>query len=160
MAKWLNKTRLAQALDLSRPTLTGYLARKGAPRANKARKFELEACRKWAEKCAAESQGNRAAVVAGSELSKLREKRLRLEVEEAERRAKVSAGRLIDVDEIAPAIARMMAGLTADFQTKFRDELPSRYKGRTAPECQQLNEDAFEWILGRLKSNAERATAR
>lgn len=160
MAKWLNKTKLAAALDLSRPTLTGYLARKGAPRANRARKFNLERCRKWAEKCAAESEGPRKAIVAGSELAKLRERRLALEVEDAERRAKVASGQLVHVDEVAPAIARMMTGLTTDLLSKFRDELPSRYKGRSAPECQEMNEDGIEWVLGRLKALAERTARR
>lgn len=159
MAKWLNKTNLAKALDLSRPTLTGYLARKGAPRPNKARKYELEVCRKWAEKCASESAGPRTAVVAGSELSKLRERRLALEVEEAERRAKVAAGQLVHVDEIGPAISGMMAGLTADLISKFRDELPSKYKGRSVAECQEMNEAGIEWVLTRLRAAGRRVSA-
>lgn len=158
--KWLNKTRLAAALDLSRPTLTGYLARTGAPKANKARKYDLEACRAWAETCAANSANGHKAIVEGTAASKLRERRLELEVQEAERRAKVAAGKLVHVDEISPALSRMMAGLSADLLEKFRDELPSRYKGRSAAEAQELNEAGVSWVLERLKAAMEAAVRR
>lgn len=157
MAKRLNKTHLARALDVDRKTITGYLARKGAPKPDKRGLFEVEECRVWAAKCAAMAEhGN--TQVRGTRVHELKERKLALEVEEEERKAAIRAGQLVNVAEIEPALLAMFSQLKEDLVQKFEQELPSRYRGRSLAECQQMNAEGVDWVLRRLKDGAQKIT--
>lgn len=143
--KKVTKSDLVRELKLSRTTVQKYLTQDGAPQPDPRTGYDVEKVRAH---IAEQGSGS----VEGSEVAQLRAQKQRLEIEEMEDARLLRRGELVKKSQIAPAVAAYNAGLTADLRQKFEIELPAKYKGRGMVECQQMNAEAVDWILARLKS--------
>jgi hypothetical protein len=143
-AKKVTKSDLVRVLKLSRTTVQKYLLQDGAPKPDPKTGYDVAAVRNY---IAEHGSGN----VEGSEVNQLRAQKQRLEIEEMEDARLLRRGELVKKSQIAPAVAAYNAGLTADLRQKFEIELPGKYKGRGMVECQQMNAEAIDWVLKRLK---------
>lgn len=149
----LGKFKLAAALGVSRTTLDGYLAKPGAPSADRKRTYDVAEARAFLV-----AEGKRG--VAGSEQSDLRSRKLRLEVEEIERKLAIERGDLIRASDLAPTIGAFNAQLMADL-AQMEIELPPRCHGKDRIQIAALvaewrdrilrNLKAGQWALGRGK---------
>ena len=140
----VSKSELARTLNLARATVLKYLAMPGAPRPGKHRRYDRHEVAKWIA-------ANGSANVEGSEMRGLRALKLRLETEALEHEMKAKRGETITKAEIAPAIAAFNTELTVNLRQKFEIELPQKYRGKKQVECQQINAEAVDFILKRLK---------
>ena len=91
----------------------------------------------------------------GGDRSKLRDRLLELEVQEAEHDFAVKRGRYIDKARIDPVLAEIFRTLTDDLQQKFERELPMKCAGKTPVEIQAMNAAAIDWALTRLRAGGE-----
>lgn len=140
----LGKFKLAAELGVSRTTLDGYLARAGAPRPDKKKKFDVAEARAF---LVAEGKGG----VAGSEAGELRARKLRLEVEELERAYALEKGDLVRASDLAPTIAAFNTQLMADL-AQMEIELPPRCHGKDRIQIAALVAEWRDRILRNLKA--------
>lgn len=151
----LLKMDLARELGISRVTLDGYLNRKTPPppKPDDKRRYSVDEVAKYIA-------DNSTKAVSSEEMRKLRERMLSIQVEREHLELETLRGRYIPKGEIEPAIAAFVGQLTEDLRLKFEMELPAKYSGRTVIERQKLNADGIDWVLRRLKSGAEKVTAK
>ena len=153
MAARLNKIQLAEKAGVARRSLAGYFRSEGAPRPDARGRYDEAEGLAWITKCAASAESGNA-TPKGSTIERLKERRLQLEIEEKEREALVRAGALVKASEIVPTLEAMFGGLVKNLQGKFEQELPSRYRGRSQAECEQMNAKAVDFVMEQLKQDA------
>lgn len=137
---WVSKVALAAALGVTRSTIYAYLAKAEAPKPDANLRYDLAEVRAFVE-----AAGSK--MIEGSVIQKMREEKMRLELEALRREAAVDSGELISAKQIEPTLKSMFAALTAQLRQEFEQVLPSKYKGKTLGECQQLNADAVDRVL-------------
>lgn len=149
----LKKKPLAKALGLSRTTLLKYLKEPGAPKPNEAKEYDVEETKSFCRSRAAKSKAGNT-VVKLSAMEALRMEKLKDEIEYARYKTLKERGEYIHRDEITSTFEPIVAGIRADLQKFFEDELPPQYKGRTRAECQQLNAAAVDKIIENIRNGA------
>lgn len=146
--KWLNKTHLSRLLKVSRGTLDKYLAMPGAPKPNKRSEYKPSLVSVFV-------QGN--APRAGGESDDLRDLKKRVllaNAQKAEIEVKQATEELIPVAKIRPVVEAYLSELTTNLQAKFEMELPPKYRGKNQIECAQMNAEAVDFVLKRMKAGA------
>ena len=147
----LNKKMLAEELGISRPTLDEYLNRATAPQPDAMGTFSVEETAAYISR-----HGVRA--ISSEEMKRIRMTLLRIQAKEAELDLAVKQGELVAIRELEPDFALMCNQLVADLRAKFEFELPARYVGKNAVECEQMNADGIDYVLTRLKAEMARHT--
>lgn len=146
----LNKAGLVKELRISSATLLKYLLRPGSPPADTENKYDLDAVKLFAGDEAAKAKRGGTAVKMGA-FDKLRQEKIRQEIEHSRFLFEKARGEYIHRSEIAGTIWAVRAEEAAMYRQKFEFELPFKYKGRTAVECQQMNADALDEIAKRVR---------
>lgn len=148
----LHKFALAKKLGISRPTLDKYLALDKAPQPDANETYDVaEVARHIAE--------HATKIAEPDEIKKLRARKLLAECKRIEHEYEVSASNYIHHDEIRKTLEPLMAELAALLTSKFENQLPSQYRGRSLAECQQLNAAAIDFIIQRFKTGTDRLVA-
>lgn len=151
MGKRLAKFHLARALEIHRDTLAAWLKQPGAPKPDKARRYDLASVRAFAALRAVEAKSGNT-TVGGTEMGELRKERLRIQTQQAAFEFAQAKGDMMPKAEIAGTLTRLIVEIDGMLRQKFEFELPSKYKGRSQIECQQLNAQALDDIVRRFKT--------
>lgn len=146
----LNKSELVRDLRISRATLLKYLLRPGSPPPDAEHKYDLDAVKHFAGEESAKAKRGGATVKEGK-FDKLRQEKIRMEIEHSRFLFEKARGEYIHRSEIAGTIWAVRAEEAAMYRQAFEFELPFKYKGRTAIECQQMNIEALDAIAKRVR---------
>jgi hypothetical protein len=147
----LSRSQMALRAHMDRGTLAKYLAMEGAPKPDERELFSYTEVMAWIQR-------NAPTLASSEELRKLKESILRMEADDKAIDLAVKRGRLVDKMKIVPAVAAFNTQLTDDLRTKFEMELPPKYEGKSRIERQQMNADAIDWVLRRLKAGQHSLT--
>lgn len=148
----LRKIDLCRKFGIVKTTLDRYLNLPDAPKPDKAKTYDVIAVTEFIGANSTRA-GEKDAIKA------LRAKKLGLECERIALELNVERGNFVSRSEIVPAIARLWGELHALCRQKFEFELPSRYVGKNAIECAQINIEALEHIDKRFKAGSELKTS-
>lgn len=149
----LKKLPLARVLGISRTTLTKYLDRPGAPRPDSSGAYDVEKARVYCIRRAARAvAGN--TTVKESPADKLRTHRLQILTQREEFRFKKEMGEFIEKKRVIPTLDVILANWVKRMRDDFELELPWKYKGKTAIECQQMNIAAIDRIIAGFKEDS------
>lgn len=143
----LRKIDLSRQLGINRVTLDKYLNRDDAPKPDSHFRFVVEEVVAYVAR-----QRTEDSKVKGKAHWEAEKARLQCEqmVEEMARKR----GEFIDRKELERAIPPLVAEIAELMRARFVRELPSRYKGRDAVECAQMNEAACDAIAERFRAGA------
>lgn len=144
----LARTEIALRAGIDRETVTKYLRMPGAPAADHGGRYSYRDALAWIEKKAPRAMGG------GENLGKLREQGLKLKNELASLDLAIRRSEFVEKRRIQPAVLAFCKQLTDDLRAKFEYELPGKYDGRSVAEKRQLNAEAIDWVLTRLKAGA------
>lgn len=159
----LRKITLAEKLDISRPTLDKYLEIEGAPQMDADKTYSVEEVAKWVEQHAGamgaplKRDGNQSRDGKPT-LNELKAEKLTLECTKLRHAIEVERGDYISKKEAAATIIPLMQELDALIKQKYELELPSRYVGKDAVECAELNARARDQINLRFRQGAKAFT--
>lgn len=145
----LIKKHLAKALGVSRPTLDAVFRLPGAPRPNQAGTYSVAQVKEWLATNAPRAGGG-----SGSELATVRQRKLTLETDRMAWEFAKARGEFIQKGEVAKTIIPLWAELHQSLRQKFEFELPSKYKGKSQVECQQLNIAALDEVDRRFREGS------
>ena len=88
-------------------------------------------------------------------MEKLRLRRLAAEVEGAELELARSRKEVVDVRAVViPALMETISQFQDGLRSKFEQELPPRYTGKTWVECQLMNQQAIDELVHKFKVGA------
>lgn len=134
--------------------MVDYLAKEGAPKPDRRGLYEPLRAAYFIGVCHGRA-------TEPDRLIAMRERKIELELEALERAAAVERRELIPKKVIQPSIAAVMTSLTADLVEVFERELPTKYQGRSAMDCAELNAKGVVRVLTQFKEGtaviAERA---
>lgn len=151
--KRLTRSQIALRSGINRETVSQYLARDGAPKPDGDMRYDYDSALAFI-KANAPKVGQQS-----PEMAQMREALLRIQLEKEQIELAVQRGRYVDKTKIVPAIAGFNTQLTDDLRMKFESELPPKYEGKNRVERQQMNADAIDWVLRRLKAGQRPLTS-
>jgi hypothetical protein len=125
------KEKLAERLQISRPTLRKYLTRDGAPRPD-ARGWEVEAVADYISKVA---EAESTAIKASDDLRSLRARELRLRCERLAFLLGVERRKYVLTDDVRAAIMRIGKAVDTILEQKLVSEYPSAVAGLDVPQA-------------------------
>jgi hypothetical protein len=146
------KLQLAMMLNISRPTLDEYLKMPGAPIADGARMFDVEAVAKFVA-------ANAKTAAADPSTKNWRAEKTRIEAENLAFDLQVKRGDYFLKSDAVPVLAALVAEVQQNLREKFELELPPRYVGKTMIECQMMNQEAIDLIVRRIKAGGKPLTS-
>lgn len=150
MALRLKKVALSKALGIARNTLTKYLNSPGAPLPDAEGTFDVEGARLFCARKSDEAEAGNTSV-SETEISRLRSQKIRMEIEHSRFLFEKQRGEYIHRSEIAATVWALQAESDAMYRQAFEHELPFKYKGKSAVECQQMNIQSLDGIAKRIK---------
>lgn len=154
----LRKITLAEKLGVSRPTLDKYLEMDGAPGPDAEKTYDVEEVLKWVGAHAEQSGADITDKEKVPTLNNWRAMKLELECEKLRHLLEVERGDYISKREAAATILPLMTELDALIKQKYELELPSRYVGKDAVECAELNAAARDQINARFRQGVKPLT--
>lgn len=146
------KLQLALMLNISRPTLDAFLTMPGAPAPDDDRRYDVEAVASFVSK-------NAPTAAADKPTMNWRAEKTRIEANNLAFDLQVKRGDYFRKADAIPVLAALVAEVQALLRAKFEDELPSRYLGKTWPECQAMNREAIDLIIRRIKAGGKPLTS-
>lgn len=153
----LRKITLAEKLGVSRPTLDKYLEMDGAPGPDAEKTYDVEEVLKWVGAHAEQSGANHRDGTKKT-LNDWRAEKLALECDKLRHLLEVERGDYISKREAAATVIPLMTELDALIKQKYELELPSRYVGKDAVECAELNAAARDQINARFRQGVKPLT--
>lgn len=122
----------------------------GAPKPDDKMRYSYKAALAWIHEQSPRIGAN------STEVQKMREAKLRLELEEMEHDMRVKRGQYIEKSRIAGVFTIVNSSLTAKMREVLEKEIPPKMEGRTHVERTQILADAVDRILKSLKADMER----
>lgn len=141
------KLRLAKHFGITRNTLDAYLDKPGAPRPNQRGMYDVKRVGEFL---------NANVVSAGrsEELGTIRQRKMQLETERMQWEFARVRGEFIHKSEIAKTLVPLITEIHQALTQQFEHVLPSKYKGKSQVECQQLNVAALDEVVKRFKEGS------
>jgi hypothetical protein len=146
----LTRAQIALRCGHDREIVTKYLAMEGAPKPDEKMRFSYKEALAWIQ---AQSPRLGANAV---EIQKMREAKMRLELESLEHDMRVKRGQYIDKSRIAAVFTVVNQSLTAKMRDVFEKEIPPRLEGRTQTERTTILAEGIDRVLKSLKADMER----
>ncbi|MBS0328235.1 MAG: hypothetical protein JSR30_00150 [Proteobacteria bacterium] len=145
----LTRNALAKLTGLALSYVQTAMAKPGAPMPDAKRRYDVAEAKAFLEENAKWAAG-----AMTPQTKQLKQRKLELELEEAEHKAAIRRGSVISKDEVKATIAALGIELFQMIKRKFVDELPSLYQGKTEVERRQLNEAAYNAICTSFREGA------
>jgi DNA binding protein with HTH domain len=142
-----NLQTIATIMGISLRTLREHLKKAGAPRPNQAGTWPVHEVIRFASLAAAGG-------VATGEAATIKTKRAKIALEREEYRFAHERGEYVEKKIIGPTLDRLFAEIVKGMRDSFEFELPSKYKGKSVVECQQMNIAAIDGIISRFKQGS------
>lgn len=140
----LQKSALCRRLEVSRPTLDKFLKMVGAPEPDRHRSYDVDDVLKWINEHAGESSTPQS-------LQEWKIEEIKIRCEKMRDQLARDRGEFISKAEAARTIIPLMTELGELLRAKFVLEMPSRYRGRDAVECAQMNEVGADAVIKRFR---------
>lgn len=147
LARWMLLTSLAKAAGVEERTVRRWLKEPGAPMANQRGLYPSHKCFDFFASLGRDGKGDSEGAAV-----KLRRAHAQLALEEF--KVKKEMGAYVEKELIGPTLEALWAEVVKGMRDSFEFELPSKYRGKTAVECQQMNIAAIDAIIARFKQGA------
>jgi hypothetical protein len=145
----LTRSQIALRAQIDRESVTKYLAMEGAPKPDAQMRFSYKAALAWIQ-----SQSPRLGTNS-TEMQKMREAKMRLELEELDHDMRVKRGQYIDKSRIAGVFSVVNRSLTSKMREVFEKEIPPRLEGRNHIERASILAEAVDRVLNAVKAEMD-----
>ncbi len=138
--------RLARKLGLEPTTLQRYLRQPGAPLPDSRRHYSLQKTKEFVERIGGWALGTSA--------QEMRERKLEIEISSKQFELELRKGQFIAKEDIGRTLIPLVQEIDDLIRQEFELVLPSKYIGKNAIECAQLNAAARDRIAKRFRTGA------
>jgi hypothetical protein len=139
--------RIARKLGIAYNSLKIVLRKDGAPLPDHKRHYNFEQTKRFVE-------NNIQWAVAGANAQQLRERKMELEVSSKQFELELRKGQFIAKEDVGRTLIPLVQEIDDLIRQEYELVLPSRYVGKNAIECAQLNAAARDRIAKRFRTGA------
>lgn len=139
--------RIARKLGLSHSTMQVYLRKPGAPLPDYKRHYSLEAVKSFVER-------NASWALVGANAQEMRERKLEIEISSKQFELELRKGQFIAKEDVGRTLIPLVQEIDDLIRQEYELVLPTKYIGKNAIECAQLNAAARDRIAKRFKTGA------